>query len=483
MTRWNGKHDWLLAFVLPLLAATLACNALSGPAGPGPANGLLTQAAATITAAAKLEATAQAAAPTSATSPTQAPTVAVATAASSPAAVPSATTAPTQAAVTATPETAASGTPAATAANAAVVDPCRLITVDEAQAFVGVSVGTPQQKGAGCLFLDAATGFTYEVIVYALPASQSQSYVQQSVAQLKSFNVKVDPAAETKLNQDVTANDTVAAVNDLIGMSVGQANYTAQKLDGLGSTALWAWNKYAKLQQASLTTAKPGVVVALLVVVGLSAKEADLQPAMQKTVSHILDGLPASFTVAGLQVAGSAPAIDLCALASASEIEAVMGAQPGRGQAVQGQCYYLAASNLKIQLRVYALPGGQAATEALNQVEANVIAGNAKAQVDADIKAGDLVAAVKDLAATGPSLFGKPEAVDGLGDASMFVLAAPGGGTIRIGYLLAAKPGVLVGLTMILGPGDNATTKAAAIALLSHILSTLPAKFTVSGLP
>src|SRR5258708_5581514 len=138
--RHNPRH--LAALLLPLLAASLACNALGGAGSPVGAR--LTHAAATVTAA-------------------------------RPAAPP--TTAP------------------------------------------------------------AATGASSGVVIYALPGSQSQAFLNQFVPSLKSSGVNVDPALVTKFNQDTAAGDTVAAVNDLVAMTANQPKYRAHQVNGIGSVA------------------------------------------------------------------------------------------------------------------------------------------------------------------------------------------------------------------------------------------------------
>jgi len=480
MTRWNANRRRRSALLLPLLAATLACNAL--PGGGGPSSAVVTQAAATTTAAAKLVATQLAALPTSAPSSTKAP---VAASPTPPATAPSATALPAEAS-TATLAAAAtrSSSPTPAPGRAVVLDPCSLIAGDEVQSLTGVAMGKPKPQNGGCAFADAATGNTSGVVIYALPASQSQAFLQQYVTQLKQIVGQVDAALSAKLTQDASAGDMVAAVNDLIAMSVGQAKYKAQKVDGLGSAALWSWNKLGTTQQGVLVAAKPGAVVALVLVGDSAAKEADAQPAMQKIVSRILDGLPANFTVAGLQVAGSGPVIDPCSLASASDAQALMGAKATAGVVSGGNCQFQDAATHKLFVRVFALPAGAAAASALESDAGLLLTGNATAQAKllADATAGDMVAAVRDLAPANQSGGGRTlESVDGLGDAAVLYLQTVS--STRIGMVLAAKPGVLVGLNMLIPSGDDAATKTTAVALLTHILAILPASFTVSGLP
>jgi len=483
MGPFNRPPNGLAAFLLPLLAASLACSFLGGPAGPGSTNTLLTQAAATITAAANSAATAQTAVPTSAPSPSPSPLATIIpTLAPTPA--PKSTTVPTVAASiapTATPaaaSTAQSGSPV-------VLDPCTLITAVEARALVGVDLQPARQQSSACVFSDqfAAHGLA----VYALPPSQAQGFFQQFVASLTQSGVKIDPAAETKLNLDLAGGNLTAATDDLAGMMIGQTKIKSQKLDGLGSTALSLFNTNDQLHLSNdaVIAAQADGLVALSLVISTPAKEADMQASLRPFVSRILASLPPEFLVKGLQVNSSAPVIDPCALATDDEIQAIMGVKPGAGQALQGECSYNAASNHQILVRVFALPPGQGAAQAIAQLESLLVITDAvaKAKLTADTQAGDLVAVVKDFAALPPTMLGKPESVNGLGDAASFSLASPLGSPLRIGYLATAKPGVIIGITLLLGAGDSAAAKTASIALATKILKNLPNKFTVSGAP
>ncbi len=482
------NHRPLAVSLALLLAAALACSPLASPAAPSGAP--LTQAAATITAAANVIVTSRAAATLHALGPTPAPPTsapaAAATAAASAAAsaTPGATLVPTTAASPSTADPGATGTAASTPGGAVVVDPCSLITAAEVQSLLGVALKTPKVQNGGCLFVDAATGFTQGLALYAVPASQTQYFFEQYVAELKFSGIKIDSTATDKLNADIAGGDTVASLNDLLAMAVGQPSFHAVKLDGVGSAALWSWNAAGNQQAATLFAAKPGALVGLVLAAGASAKETDVQPPVQTIVSRTLVNLPANFTVSGLQVAGSAPVLDPCSLATASDAATILGAKAADGVAEQGYCTFNDAANSKLFVRVFAFPAGVAAAGALNSVESIVLIGNTAAQnqLATDIAAGDLVAAVTHLAASGQSGGGRTlESVVGLGDASMFFIQKLG--SQRIGYVLAAKPGVLAGVQMLLALGDDAATKTAAVPLMTNILQGLPDKFTVSGAP
>lgn len=303
MTRWNGKRR-IAACLSPLVVAALACSLLPG-GNPTSPNTSSTQAAAAITAAANQIATDNAAATGVAAaaglpSPTQPPAPSAA-ATTAPTVASSATALTAAATSTATPAPSAAGSLTATAGGpvAQRVDPCSLVQSAEVQALVGVEMAPPRAQNGGCVFADAATGVTAGLVVFAVPASQTQYFLQQYESQLKAGGVKIDATAVPKLNADIQAGDTVASVNDLAAMALGQPSYKANKVDGLGSVALWSWNPVGKYLFGSLVTAQPGDLVGLVLVVGAPAKEADAQAALKQIASRILGRLPAKFTVIG----------------------------------------------------------------------------------------------------------------------------------------------------------------------------------------
>jgi len=137
-----------------------------------------------------------------------------------------------------------------------------------------------------------------------------------------------------------------------------------------------------------------------------------------------------------------------------------------------------------LQVRIFALPAGIAAQNALTLAALTMLVGNTSGQekVTTDVGKGDLVAGVTDLAAavkSGPKYY--LETTSGLGDAGFLSIQTVG--SQRVAYFIVAKPGALVGVEGLLGPGDDKASSAAARTILEHILATLPDKFTVNGVP
>ena len=296
MTRLFRSRSWPGWALLPVVAATLACSLASG--GGAPASLGLTQAAATVTAAAAQAATLLAGVQTPATTATPAPTELVVDTLTSTAratGTPMAAKRPTS---TPTPAAGATGTPTPASSGQVKLDPCSLMSQAEAEGLLGAKAGKPTLQNGACFFSEAKTRLTV-VDVFAFPAAQAQPTFDAHAFLLQGFHVKIDPAALTKLQADSAAGDMVAALSDLANMAIGHGNYRAEKVDGLGSVALWSWNLVNTRYQAYLLAAKPGALVGIEFVLGASGQEAGTKQAATVIVRRILNGLPANFTVSG----------------------------------------------------------------------------------------------------------------------------------------------------------------------------------------
>jgi hypothetical protein len=324
------------------------------------------------------------------------------------------------------------------------------------------------------------------IVLYALPASQAGAFLDQYVPNLKQFGVTVDPKLAAQLAKDTQAGDTVAAVNDAIQMSVGQANFSAEKVSGLGSAALWSWNTVLKLQEGFLVAAQPGALVAIVVVGNGTMKEDTLKPAVQSLVSGILAALPPDFALPIVEPTptSNGPVVDTCSLATPSDIEPVLGSPANEGVDKGGSCTFTDAATQKLSVRLFVYPSGPAAIGALEAVSPLILLGNAQslAKVTTDIAAGDLVAAVRDMAGT--PINGKTQTlqpVAGLGASAFFFAQSPG--LDRLVYMVAARTNYIIGFQGQLALGDNTATIQAGTTLLNKIMDGLPESFTVKGVP
>jgi len=465
----------LAALLLPLAAAALACSLLGAPARPSGAP--LTQAAATNSAQLPTTAPSQAATAQPAATDTSAPTAA-----------PSDTAAPQDTATAATVAGTAAATAAATAASAdtpgantgATVDPCTLVSADEAKAILGVDVGQPKaQASGGCLIADAATGQSAGIIVFALPAAQAGPFFDQYQAQLQQAKIKFDP---TQLNRDVANGDMVAAVNDVVTITVGQPGFHAQRLAGVGDAAIWSWNSILALQEGTLVAARPHAILGL-VVVGPSLKEGVVQPLLVPIAQRILAALPDSFTVATPQPPASG-GLDPCSLMTTAEAAVLLGTPANAGTSGSGQCQFQDTATKKLSVRVFASQSPATIASLLQTASMEILIDDTATatKVAADISASSWQTAVSDMAASKAVFPGQVvKKLDGVGDAAVYSSIPVSG--LRLVDVLAVHGQTLVGMRLELKTGDSAATEQLVVPLMQGILANLPATFTVSGAP
>jgi hypothetical protein len=176
------------------------------------------------------------------------------------------------------------------------IDPCSLVTVDEASAIAGVPASAPISAGGTCLYFNpgsTTTGVTLNVI----PASQAQVFVGQYVPALKAGGLTLDQATVDKLTQDAGAGDMPAAAADLQALLSGIQAYHIQPVQGIGSAAFWYSNTSTPIPEVALYAAKPGALVVLSLRGTTATQIAAAQPQMETLVKRILNNLPDNFTL------------------------------------------------------------------------------------------------------------------------------------------------------------------------------------------
>ncbi len=178
--------------------------------------------------------------------------------------------------------------------------------------------------------------------------------------------------------------------------------------------------------------------------------------------------------------------LDPCSLMSQTEAEGLLGAKAGKPTLQNGACLFTEAQARVNVVSVYAYP----ATQAQSVLEAHVfllqayrvkIDPAALAKLQKDSAAGETVSALNDLAdmAIGQAGY-HAEKVDGLGRAALWSWNAVS--TRQQGFLLAAKPGAVAGMEIVLDASSSeAVTKEALTAIVRRILTGLPDHFTVIG--
>jgi len=181
---------------------------------------------------------------------------------------------------------------------------------------------------------------------------------------------------------------------------------------------------------------------------------------------------------------GQTTALDPCTLITSADATTILGTPATDGEATSGYCTYQDAGAKSQTVRVFAFQSAQSITGAILGDTSELLIGDtaATAQVNADVKSRDWVAAVNDMIASPAGMSNRTLVkLDGLGDAALFAHLALGGR--RLAFALVANKDVVIGFTLALVAGDATATQKAVVPLLHSILAKLPPSFTVNGAP
>lgn len=192
-----------------------------------------------------------------------------------------------------------SGQPASPTASSAEVpvtlDPCTLLTRDEASGILGLPVKEGALSGGACTYSDADRG-TYVVSGYAFQGNQIAGGFSARLFLLSAFGMQFDQATLDQMRAWDQASDVRSILLKLIELSAGTTAFTSRSLDGLGELAYWAWKEVMPgVRQGFLIAVKGDVTAGVdLVHSDLFDEPVALDRAMAQ-VNLIFGRLPARF--------------------------------------------------------------------------------------------------------------------------------------------------------------------------------------------
>ena len=188
-----------------------------------------------------------------------------------------------------------STSPAAGLAEAAL-DPCTLLTRDEAAAFLGEPVNEPKINGGACTYANSASG-VYVLSAYAFQGEQAKNQWSGRVFLLSMFGLQLDQAAMDEVMQLDAAGDQKAVLEKISLAAAGNPSFSSRSLDGLGEIAYWAWKDLGGVYQGFLVAVKGDVIAGTDIVHGPNLDEAAALDQAGKLVLRIFERLPARFVV------------------------------------------------------------------------------------------------------------------------------------------------------------------------------------------
>ena len=177
------------------------------------------------------------------------------------------------------------------------VQPCSLVTQQEAEAILGEPATPPQAVSGGCAFTNAKDGL-YAVSVAAAQDKQTGDVMQGQAFLLGMAGVPLDQAALDQLKALSDAQDFKGFFTELVARAQGAPAVKAQLLDGVGDVGYWAWLSAQGRRQGAFVAGRGPTLVNVNLVVADSQSEQAMLDAARALADQIFGRLPARFTIA-----------------------------------------------------------------------------------------------------------------------------------------------------------------------------------------
>jgi hypothetical protein len=184
------------------------------------------------------------------------------------------------------------------------VQPCSLVTQQEAEAILGEPATPPQASGGGCAFTNAKDGL-YAVSVGAAQDKQTGDIMQGQAFLLGMAGVPLDQAALDQLKALSDAQDFKGFFAELVARAQGAPAVKAQLLDGVGDVGYWAWLSAQGRRQGAFVVGHGPTLVNVNLVVADSQAEQAMLDAARALADTISSRLPARFTIAAPSAAST----------------------------------------------------------------------------------------------------------------------------------------------------------------------------------
>ncbi len=177
------------------------------------------------------------------------------------------------------------------------IDPCLLITKDDAASAIGAPVLDPVSAGGGCVYLDS-TVQRYVLSLYALPAAQSAQLIAGRAYLLVEYGVQIQQTDLTNLQALGLEGDAKGVVDGLLSLSQSASTFSVQPVEKLGDRAIWVSKQLGAVRQSFLLVARGESLVGLDLVVTYARDESSVQDSAIAVAQEMLTQLPPRFVVA-----------------------------------------------------------------------------------------------------------------------------------------------------------------------------------------
>lgn len=183
------------------------------------------------------------------------------------------------------------------AQEAVTLDPCTLLSREEATDILGEVVGEAKINGGACTYADAASG-VHVLSVYAFQGEQARNQWSGRLFLLSAFGLQIDQPTVDEIKALDEAGNQKTILEKVTALSAGSTAFISRSLDGLGEIAYWAWKDLGYgVRQGFLVAVKGDIIAGMDIVHGESLDEPMAVDSAMKVVSLIFGRLPARFTI------------------------------------------------------------------------------------------------------------------------------------------------------------------------------------------
>lgn len=177
------------------------------------------------------------------------------------------------------------------------LDPCMLLTPEEASQSLGEPVKEAVINGGACTYSDAATG-VHVISAYAFPASTS-NFWSGRVFLLSAFGLPIDQPSLDEIKAWDAAGNHKAVIEKLILLSANNPPFVARGLSGdWGDVGYSAWKDLGNgVRQGFVISVKGDVIAGMDMVHGEALDEPAFLDIVHRGMLRLFERLPAQFIV------------------------------------------------------------------------------------------------------------------------------------------------------------------------------------------
>lgn len=176
------------------------------------------------------------------------------------------------------------------------VDPCALITQDNAASAIGEPVQAGIVAGGGCVYVDSDRG-QYFLSAYAIPSTNTPTLIEGRVYLLVAYGAQVSQPQLANLQALGVQGNAAGVIESLLSLTKTTATFSAQSIDGLGDGAIWVSKLNGAVRQSFLLVARGDALVGLDLIVTYARDESSVRDSAIAALRQMLDRLPPRFIV------------------------------------------------------------------------------------------------------------------------------------------------------------------------------------------